>query len=122
MAYVCTLHATHYRAGEIYYETIGPQTIRLTIVTYSKVSDQSAAADRDSLLLNWGDGTQELVLRSNGPDLDFNGIPDGVIIGDDVKLNQYTAVHTYPGVSTYVVSMLDQNRIDDIINLSLIHI
>ena len=118
MAYVCALQATHYRAGEIYYETIGPQTIRLTIVTYSKVSDQSAAADRDSLLLNWGDGTQELVLRSNGPDLDFNGIPDGVIIGDDVKLNQYTAIHTYPGVSTYVVSMLDQNRIDDIINIA----
>ena len=65
-------------------------------MTYSKVSDQSAAADRDSLLLDWGDGMQELVLRSNGPDLDFNGIPDGVIIGDDVKLNQYTAVHTYP--------------------------
>ena len=57
--------ATHHRAGSIWIEQIGPLTIRATIITYTKAS--SVAADRDTLDLNWGDGSPlQKVARSNG--------------------------------------------------------
>ena len=83
----CYSYATHNRSGEITYVQIGPLTIEATITTYTKAS--SASADRDSLLLEWGDGTSTLVGRSNG-----NG---EVIPGEDIQINFYTARHTYPG-------------------------
>jgi len=102
------LNATHNRSGEITYRQIGPLTIRATITTYTKAS--STAADRDSLLLNWGDGTAQMVGRSNG-----NG---ELIPGEDIKVNYYTAEHTYPGRATYTLSFEDPNRVNNIVNVN----
>ncbi len=102
------LGATHNRAGEITYEQIGPLTIRATITTYTKAS--STSADRDSLELFWGDGSSSLVSRSNG---------DGEIIpGEDIKINYYTAEHTYPGRASYTLSFNDPNRVNNIQNVN----
>lgn len=99
--------ATHNRAGEITYEQIGPLTIRATITTYTKTS--SIAADRDSLELFWGDGTSQWVRRANG---------SGEPLPNDIKFNIYIAEHTYPGVSSYTMSMTDPNRNGGILNVN----
>lgn len=101
------LGATHNRAGEITYEQIGPLTIRMTITTYTKTS--STGADRDSLRIFWGDGTNEMVPRVNG-----NGDP----LPNNIKRNLYVAEHTYPGRGTYILGMFDPNRIGDILNVN----
>ncbi len=110
-------NATHNRAGEITYEQIGPLTIRATITTYSKAS--SRAADRDSLEICWGDDICQWVIRENGPDFDpQNGIPDGVLIANDTKINIYTAVHNYPALGHYQISMTDPNRNGGVLNVN----
>ncbi|MEZ4978318.1 MAG: gliding motility-associated C-terminal domain-containing protein [Chitinophagales bacterium] len=105
------LYATHNRAGEVLYEYISPLSYRATIITYTKISDISGNADRDSLDLNWGDGTIESVPRINGT---------GVLIGNDIKKNIYISdIHTYAGaLPFYVISVQDQNRIANIVNIA----
>lgn len=107
-----TLFATHNRAGEIHIKQIGPLTIQATIITWTKTS--SVNADRDTLEINWGDGVTQLVPRSNGG----GTIPQGVPLANDIKYNTYIAEHTYAGPSTYSISMTDQNRIGNIINVN----
>jgi len=102
------LSATHNRSGEITYEQIGPLTIRATITTYTKAS--SASADRDTLMLNWGDDSSELVPRFNGQGEE--------IPGEDIKKNLYVAEHTYPGILTYTLSFEDPNRVNNIVNVN----
>lgn len=101
--------ATHNRAGEIIYKHITGFTYEVTIVTYTKAS--SVAADRDSLEIIWGDNTSDTLARTNG-----NG--NGVVIGNDIKLNLYTGTHTYPALGTYVVTVTDPNRIAGILNIN----
>ncbi len=103
------LYATHNRAGEITFVQMGPLSIRCTITTYTKAS--SVAADRDSLLIVWGDGTSEYVRRINGP----NG--KGELIGNNIKYNLYIAEHRYPSRGQYTISTFDPNRISNIINI-----
>lgn len=119
LLFVCLLgtttsvFATHYRAGEIRVEQIGDcntLTIRATIFTYTKAS--SIQADRDSLTLCWGDGTCTRVSRTNGPN------NKGELLGNDIKKNLYTAVHSYPGRASYTLYMTDQNRVDAIWNIN----
>src|ERR1051325_265379 len=101
--------ATHNRAGYITFQYISPLAYRATIVTYTKAS--STAADRDTLDLNWGDGTIEKVLRGNG-----NG--HGQILENDLKYNWYvSSVHTYYEPCVYYISVTDPNRIANIINI-----
>jgi gliding motility-associated-like protein len=100
-------YATHNRAGEITYEQIGPLTIRAKVTTYTKTS--SAAADRDSLEVSWGDGTMQWVRRSND-----RGVP----LDNDVKLNFYIAEHTYTGRGSFIISFEDPNRIGGILNVN----
>ena len=109
MLSLSTLEATHNRAGEITYKQIGPLTFEVTVTTYTKAS--SVPADRDSLEFCWGDGSCQFVGRTNG-----NG--QGVILGNDIKLNTYTATHTYPGRATYTISMTDPNRNGGILNVN----
>lgn len=104
---VTAMHATHNRAGEISIRQIGPLSIEITITTYTKTS--STAADRDSLPVDWGDGTVHYIRRSNG-----NGLP----LPNDVKLNYYRGTHVYPGRGTYTISMTDPNRNGGIINVN----
>lgn len=111
-------YATHNRAGELLYEYISPLSYRVKVISYSKISDISANADRDSLRLDWGDGTIESIVRINGPLL--NGIPNGELIGNDIKENIYQSeIHTYSGaLPFYIISVTDQNRIANIVNIS----
>jgi gliding motility-associated-like protein len=104
--------ATHNRAGEISIEPIDECTlnrVRATIRTYTKAS--SVAADRDSLLICWGDGICEMVARSNGGGF-------GVLLPNDTKYNEYIAIHQYAGRSSYQISMTDPNRNGEILNVN----
>ena len=116
---VKTSLATHYRAGEILYEYVGPLTYRATIVTYTETGGSSNLADQDSVYLNWGDGTIEAVVRSNGP-INPNGVPNGEILSGTIKKNIYiSSLHTFPGaLPFYVISVFEQNRVEDIINMT----
>src|SRR5690625_6430793 len=100
------LFATHNRAGEITYEQIGPLTIRITLVTYTKTSSH---VDRDSLSVYWGDGTSETIGRIN---------EGGTPLDNDIKRNYYVKEHTYPGRGTYTIVMTDPNRIGGILNVN----
>ena len=99
-------NATHNRAGEITVVQIDEYTIRATINTYTKESSQ--AADRDSISIDWGDGTMSKVKRING---------SGNTIGNNVKKNIYVAEHIYPGRGTFTIGFLDPNRIENILNI-----
>lgn len=111
LAFVSETKATHNRAGEIRIEQIGVLTIRATIITYTKTS--STAADRDSVEVNWGDGTPlQLVRRVNG--IDRKGEP----LAGDIKRNLYVMEHTYAGRGTYIVGMADPNRNDGVLNVN----
>jgi hypothetical protein len=114
--------ATHNRAGEITYTFVGPNTVQVTIATWTKAS--SVAADRDSLPISWGDGSAiTVVARINGAPGGCCGVPNGVMLGNDIKYNLYVGTHTYPGAppppnNFYIVSMTDPNRNIAIINIS----
>lgn len=96
--------ATHNRAGEITYEQIGELSIRVTITTYTKTS--SISADRDTLELFWGDGTSNMVPRT-----------DTIFLPDDIQVNKYVMDHDYPGRSTYTMYLQDPNRVANILNV-----
>jgi len=116
--YSVNVFGTHERAGYITVTYVSDLTYQATITTFTKAS--SVAADRDTMNLDWGDGTIEKVLRSNGP-VGTNGVPQGEVLpgGYDLKLNIYrSAVHTYPYPCDYVVSTCDPNRIANIININ----
>lgn len=102
-----TANATHNRAGEITFRQVGPLTFEVTCTTYTKTS--SVPADRDSLEFNWGDGSNEFVMRTNG---NGNGEP----LPNDVKFNLYKALHTYAGRGEYIIYMTDPNRNGGILN------
>ena len=112
------LFATHNRAGEITYKPICTDSINacncltyeVTVTTYTKES--SSAADRCSLTVYFGDGDSAVFSRINGP---INGscgnnIGMGQSLANDVKLNIYKGLHTFPGPGTYCISMEDPNR------------
>ena len=110
-------HATHNRAGEIRVEQIGTSlTVRATIVTYTAFQGNSVDADRPFVRVQWGDGTTDSVRRSNGPLVE--GVPNGVRIGPNIKINIYIAEHTYSGRGRYVIGMQDPNRVDGIRNIN----
>jgi gliding motility-associated-like protein len=105
--------ATHNRSGEMIYRQTAQNTIELTITTYTKTSGQSAQADRDRLVVDWGDGSpEEEIFRSSN-----------VLIYNDIQQNIYIGTHAYPGANPipgqpYVVSMQDPNRNDNILNIN----
>lgn len=105
--------ATHNRSGEMTYRQIGPNTIELTITTYTKVSPPSNQADRSSLNVRWGDGSAEETIQRISNNMVYN----------DIQRNIYIATHSYPGANPvpgqpYVVSMADPNRNDGILNIN----
>lgn len=109
LALAAPLLATHNFSGEITFRKVGMMSMEVTITTYTKAS--SVNADRDSLTLNWGDGTSSLLARSNG-----NG--EGVIIGPDLKKNTYMGTHDYAANGWYKVTMTDPNRVSGILNVN----
>ncbi len=97
--------ATHNRAGEITYVQTDVLTIVATITTYTKAS--SVPADRDSLMICWGDMRCQWVQRSVEQ-----------FLPNDTKFNQYVATHTYSGQAHYTISMTDPNRNGGILNVN----
>lgn len=105
--------ATHNRAGEITYKQISGFTYQFTIVTFT---DNSSNADRNELMLYFGDGDSIEVKRYNGPDNNSDGTPDGEIVGNNIKHNLYSGTHTYRGAGSFKASITDPNRNADIVN------
>ncbi len=109
--------ATHNIGGFITYRYISYLTYEATVTTFTKAS--STASDRDTITLDWGDGTTENISRGNGP-IGGTGVPLGEVIpGGDVKINIYkSATHTYASPCDYFISVSDPNRISNIINFN----
>ena len=97
------LLATHQRAGEITYTHEGGLTYKFTITTYTYTPSQ---ADRPIIEIFWGDGTSTEISRSVNRPLE-----------NDIKLNQYTASHTFPAAGTYSITFEDPNRNAGIVNI-----
>ena len=120
--------ATHYRAGEILYELIGNLNYKVQVITYTKTSYPSNLADRDSVTVDWGDGTTSLIPRVNGTqDGSCQGAsPCGVTVLTDVKKNVYQGIHQYAGAPPpdshgnpgfFVLKFFDENRLGGIANI-----
>lgn len=109
------VYSTHNRAGEITYVNKGNLTYEITITTYTDIA--STSADRCTLDVDLGDGTMKSVMRSNGPQSKCQDARDGEVINGDTKVNKYITTHTYAGPGTYVISMLDPNRVAGIQNI-----
>ena len=95
--------ATHNRAGEITYEQLSELTYKFTLVTYTYTP---SLADRPTLVLEWGDGTESTVNRISK-----------ISLPNQVNMNIYTGTHTYSGQGSFVISMLDQNRNGGVTNI-----
>lgn len=96
--------ATHQRAGEITYKAISDLKYEFTIVTYTYTP---SPADRPELQINWGDGTSQVVPRTQK-----------INYPNNISRNVYSgAVHTFPGQGSYTVSVEDPNRNYGVLNI-----
>jgi len=98
------VRATHNRAGEITYRHIEDLTYEFTITTYT---DPASLADRDALGINWGDGTPVDTLPRSSI----------LLLTPDIQKNEYIGFHTFAGVGTFTISMVDPNRVEGILNI-----
>lgn len=104
-AFAFSAKATHQRAAEITYKWLGGNAYEFTLTCYT-YSPSPAGLQRDSLLMNWGDGFQDYVPRVVMQNL-----------GDDYTLNIYKMRHDYSSAGTYVISMEDANRNYGVVNI-----
>lgn len=95
--------ATHNRAGEIVYRHISGLTYEITIYTFTY---SLSLADRDTLDVQWGDGTISQVGRVSETDLP-----------NDYVKSVYVGRHTYPGAGVYQIVMEDPNRNEGVLNI-----
>lgn len=118
--------ATHNRGGEITYRYIGnPYASNpyerykylFTITVY--MNDGPNVADRCYDTLYFGDGTNAVVARNNGPtgNCDCGTIPCGQILCTGFKVNTYTVTHSYGSPGTYLVRMYDPMRNVGVLNI-----
>ncbi len=101
--------ATHNRAGEITYEQIDKLIYKVTITTVTNTkptSDGMTPADRESLIINWGDGTYSELPRSVKIDLP-----------DYYRKNQYIGYHQYAGPGSFNIVVEDPNRNEGVENI-----
>ncbi len=97
--------ATHQRAAEITYTWVGGNAYEFTLTCYT-YTPSPAGLQRDSLLVQWGDGTEEYIPRLVLQNL-----------GDDYTLNVYKKIHNFSSSGTYTISMEDANRNYGVINV-----
>ena len=97
--------ATHQRAAEITYTWLGGNAYEFTLTCYT-YTPSPAGLQRDSLLVQWGDGSEEYIPRVVLHDL-----------GEDYTLNVYKQIHNYSTSGTYTISMEDANRNFGVINV-----
>ena len=98
------LWATHQRAAEITYEWKGGNAYEFTLTTYNVPN--TAWQQRDSLLIQWGDGYESYVPRLVIEDM-----------GNNTVRNIYKALHHYSSSGTYTISMEDPNRNNGVTNV-----
>lgn len=105
---------THNRAGEIIIRADGDcgdpnDQLRVcaTIITYTEIAQTDV--DRDSLEIDWGDGTREFIQRTR--------IVPNVNGARGIQLNEYTFCHRYPTFGRYFVSFRDLNRVRNVQNI-----
>ncbi len=112
-----SLHATHNIAGEITDSCLGGSTYRIWVTTYT---NSSSPADRCELLVDFGDGVEQVVPRSNGfqticPNANQHD-GESLLNFANTKKNVYQVDHTYsPG--QYIISVKDPNRVTGIENI-----
>lgn len=113
-----SLKATHNIAGEITYRCTGGNTYEITVTTYT---NSQSPADRCELLVEFGDGQELVVPRSNGSTQQLCNSQfqwDGEIVPNyaNTKKNEYKVTHSYsPG--TYKIEVKDPNRVTGIENI-----
>ena len=100
-----TAKATHQRAAEITYTWIGGNAYEFTLTCYT-YTPSPAGLQRDSLLVQWGDGLEEYIPRVVLQDL-----------GDDYTLNVYKQIHNFASAGTFTISMEDANRNYGVVNV-----
>ena len=100
-----TAKATHQRAAEITYTWLGGNAYEFTLTCYT-YTPSPAGLQRDSLLVQWGDGLEEYIPRVVLQDL-----------GEDYTLNVYKQIHNYSSSGTYTISMEDANRNFGVVNV-----
>ena len=105
LCFAFTAKATHQRAAEITYTWLGGNAYEFTLTCYT-YTPSPAGLQRDSLLVQWGDGMEEYIPRVVLQDL-----------GDDYTLNVYKRIHNYSTSGTYTISMEDANRNYGVINV-----
>ena len=103
--FVFTAKATHQRAAEITYTWLGGNAYEFTLTCYT-YTPSPAGLQRDSLLVQWGDGMEEYIPRVVLQNL-----------GEDYTLNIYKQIHNYSSSGTYTISMEDANRNFGVINV-----
>jgi hypothetical protein len=103
--FIFTGYATHNRAGEITYEHVTGNTYKITLITYT-YTPSAANESRDSLTMQWGDGTSSRI-----PRITIQYLPD------EIQKNTYIGYHTFPGAGVYQMLMSDPNRNDGIENI-----
>lgn len=103
--FVFSARATHQRAAEITYIWLGGNAYEFTLTCYT-YTPSPAGFQRDSLLVQWGDGSEEYIPRVVLQDL-----------GDDYTLNIYKKIHNYSTSGTYTISMEDANRNYGVVNV-----
>ena len=97
--------ATHQRAAEITYTWLGGNAYEFTLTCYT-YTPSPAGLQRDSLLVQWGDGMEEYIPRVVLQNL-----------GEDYTLNVYKQIHNYSTSGTYTISMEDANRNFGVVNV-----
>ena len=100
-----TARATHQRAAEITYTWLGGNAYEVTLTCYT-YTPSPAGLQRDSLLVQWGDGNEEYIPRVVMQNL-----------GDDYTLNVYKQIHNFSSSGSYTISMEDANRNFGVINV-----
>ena len=100
-----TAKATHQRAAEITYIWLGGNAYEFTLTCYT-YSPSPAGLQRDSLLVQWGDGLEEYIPRVVLQDL-----------GDDYTLNVYKKIHNFATSGSFTISMEDANRNFGVVNV-----
>lgn len=100
-----TARATHQRAAEITYTWLGGNAYEFMLTCYT-YTPSPAGLQRDSLMVQWGDGSEEYIPRVVLQNL-----------GDDYTLNVYKKIHNYSTSGTYIISMEDANRNFGVINV-----
>ena len=103
--FVFAARATHQRAAEITYKWLGGNAYEFTLTCYT-YTPSPAGLQRDSLLVQWGDGMEEYIPRVVLQNL-----------GEDYTLNIYKQIHNYSTSGTYTISMEDANRNFGVINV-----